>query len=68
MIKDRPETGVPSSVLAPGMIVRHAARPDWGDGQVQSVVAHRVTVMFPECGKVVLDATAVPLRLVLASG
>jgi hypothetical protein len=45
----------------PGMMVRHPARPDWGLGQVQSAIGHRVTVNFEEAGKVVIDMRAVDL-------
>lgn len=41
--------------LEPGMLVRAPRRPDWGLGQVQSVVGARVTVTFAEAGRVVLD-------------
>lgn len=37
------------------MRVRAPAQPDWGLGQVQSVVGSRVTVNFTEAGRVVLD-------------
>ena len=53
-----------SSILAPGMLVSHPDRPDWGTGQVQSVIGHRITVNFPDQGKIVIDATQVPLVLV----
>ena len=53
-----------SAILAPGMLVAHPDRPDWGTGQVQSVVGGRVTVNFPDAGKVVLDGTRVSLVLV----
>lgn len=56
-----------TSILSPGMLVRHAGRPDWGTGQVQSVIGSRVTVTFPEAGKVVLDGALVPLILVSSS-
>ena len=49
------------SLLEPGMLVRHPQRPDWGTGQVQSNVGGRVTVNFPEAGKVVIDAGKVDL-------
>ncbi|NAZ36805.1 DUF3553 domain-containing protein [Rubellimicrobium sp. CFH 75288] len=52
------------AILAPGMIVAHRDRPDWGRGQVQSVIGTHVTVMFPELGKLVLDGTEVPLLLI----
>jgi len=41
--------------LEPGMRVRAPGNPDWGLGQVQSVVGSRVTVTFVEAGRVVLD-------------
>ncbi len=53
-----------TAILAPGMLVAHPDRPDWGAGQVQTVVGGRVTVMFPDAGKVVIDGTRVPLLLV----
>jgi hypothetical protein len=53
-----------NAILAPGMIVRHPDRPDWGDGQVQSNVGGRITVNFREAGKVVVDGTAVSLVIV----
>ncbi len=52
------------TLLTPGCIVRHPACPDWGLGQVQSVVGDRVTVNFEECGKVVLNLSVVSLDLV----
>lgn len=56
-----------NAMLEPGMIVRHADRPDWGDGQVQSNIAGKITVNFREEGKVVLDATHVILEIVTLS-
>lgn len=55
-----------TAILAPGMIVRHPTRPDWGDGQVQSNIGGRVTVNFPQAGKVVIDGTRISLVLVSA--
>ena len=52
-----------NAILSPGMLVRHPDRPDWGVGQVQSVVGHRITVNFRDAGKVVIDGTQVPLIL-----
>jgi hypothetical protein len=48
----------------PGMFVRHPERPDWGIGQVQSSVSGRITVMFEEAGKVVIDPANVHLQVV----
>ena len=39
----------------PGLRVRHPDRPDWGIGQVQSAVGHRVTVNFENAGKLLID-------------
>ena len=47
-----------------GALVRHSAEPDWGLGQVQSIVGDRVTVNFENVGKVVLLGSAVRLDLV----
>jgi hypothetical protein len=50
-----------NSILAPGMIVSHPDKPDWGQGQVQSNVGGKVTVNFREAGKVVVDGTRIAL-------
>lgn len=50
-----------TSLLEPGMIVRHPDQPDWGPGQVQSNINGRVTVMFRDMGKVVIDGSKVDL-------
>lgn len=50
--------------LTPGQLVRNPANPDWGLGQVQSVVRGKITVNFEEVGKVVIDATQITLDLV----
>ena len=47
-----------------GDFVRHPARPDWGDGQVQSVIGQVVTVNFEEAGKQVIHAEHIALELV----
>jgi hypothetical protein len=48
--------------LEPGMLVRHPERPDWGLGQVQSVIGKRITVNFEHAGKVVIDGSRVSLE------
>lgn len=50
--------------LSPGMLVRHPARPEWGLGQVQSAVGHRVTVNFEHAGKVLINTDKVTLSVV----
>ena len=47
-----------------GALVRHRHEPDWGLGQVQSVIGRRVTVNFEHRGKVVLHGDDLPLELV----
>ncbi len=50
--------------LAPGMRVRHPSQPDWGLGQIQSVVDDRVTVNFEHAGKLLIIASRVELEVV----
>lgn len=51
-----------ASAIEPGDWVRHPGRPDWGLGQVQSVIGARVTVNFQEAGKVLVNAAVVNLE------
>ena len=53
--------------LEPGTIVRHPEREDWGLGQVQSVIGHRITVNFEHAGKVVMDGMRILLEPVFGS-
>ena len=50
--------------LVPGALVRHPGQPDWGLGQVQSVIGTRVTVNFEHSGKVVINAAVISLAVV----
>jgi len=50
--------------LEVGALVRHRLRPDWGLGQIQSMIAGRVTVNFENEGKVVLVGDDPQLELV----
>jgi FKBP-type peptidyl-prolyl cis-trans isomerase 2 len=52
----------PALTLQPGQLVRHPDRPDWGLGQVQSVIGERVTVNFEHAGKVLVNAAVVALE------
>ncbi len=52
-----------SAIIEPGMRVRHPDRPDWGVGQVQSVVGDRITVNFEHAGKVLINAAVVSLEV-----
>jgi hypothetical protein len=47
--------------LTPGAWVRHPDRPDWGLGQIQSVVGERITVNFEHAGKLLINASVVRL-------
>jgi hypothetical protein len=49
--------------LEPGQRVRHPGQPDWGVGEVQSVVGERVTVNFENAGKVLVNVRVVTLEL-----
>ncbi|WP_293576476.1 DUF3553 domain-containing protein [Phaeobacter sp.] len=50
-----------NAILAPGMIVTHPTHPEWGQGQVQSNAGGRITVNFPDHGKVVFNSAQVAL-------
>lgn len=50
-------------LIEPGMRVRHPDRPEWGVGQVQSVVGDRITVNFENAGKVLIIATKITLQI-----
>lgn len=52
------------SRLVPGSFVRHPDRPDWGLGQVQSVIGERVTVNFENAGKLLINGALVSLEVV----
>lgn len=54
-----------NSILEPGMLVQHPNQPDWGTGQVQSNAGGKITVNFPEAGKVVIDGSQVVLLPVM---
>ena len=50
--------------LVPGTLVRHPDQPDWGLGQVQSVIGPRVTVNFEHAGKLLINIALVSLDVV----
>jgi hypothetical protein len=50
------------SALAPGDFVRHPSQPDWGLGQIQSMIGHRITVNFENAGKVLIDGRVIELE------
>lgn len=53
-----------NDLLNVGTLVRHPGQPDWGIGQVQSVIGERITVNFENAGKQTIDGSAVELELV----
>ena len=52
--------------LVPGLRVRHPAEPDWGIGQVQSVIGDRITVNFEHAGKRLINGAVIHLEAVEA--
>jgi hypothetical protein len=50
--------------LTPGQLVRNPDAPDWGLGQVQSVIGNRVTVNFENQGKQLVDVSQARLDVV----
>lgn len=50
-----------SGPIEPGQRVMHPGQPDWGVGQVQSVVGDRVTVNFEHAGKVLVNTAVAAL-------
>jgi hypothetical protein len=58
------ETATAASLLAPGDFVRNPDRPEWGLGQVQSVVGPRVTANFENAGKLTIDGATITLQRV----
>ena len=50
------------SALTPGDFVRHPGRPDWGLGQIQSMIGARITVNFENAGKILVNAAVVQLE------
>lgn len=51
------------SALIPGARVTLPAEPDWGEGQVQSVIGRRATVNFEHAGKRVIDLGRAELQI-----
>ena len=51
-----------NALLSPGGFVRHPGRPDWGLGQIQSMIGHRITVSFENAGKQLIDGNVIELE------
>ena len=52
------------STILPGARVRHPDRPEWGIGQVQSVIESRITVNFEDAGKRLINVDVIVLIVV----
>lgn len=50
-----------ANFLTPGSFVLLAEEPDWGIGQIQSVVGDRITVNFEHRGKQLINGARVDL-------
>ena len=50
--------------LTPGQFVKNPNEPEWGIGQVQSVIDGKITVNFEQQGKVVINGSVVELILI----
>lgn len=50
--------------ILPGALVRHPTQPDWGIGQVQSVIGARITVNFEHAGKRLINGEEIDLVVV----
>jgi hypothetical protein len=46
----------------PGDRVTNPKAPEWGVGQVQSIIKNRVTVNFEDAGKKTLDGRVIDLK------
>lgn len=64
---DDPAFDGPAQRFAPGALVRHPGRPDWGLGEVQSAIGARVTVNFEHAGKRLVNIAVVALEPVDAN-
>lgn len=53
-----------NDLLTVGALVRHPGQPEWGIGQVQSVIGERITVNFENAGKQTIDGAEVTLDLI----
>jgi len=50
--------------LIPGARVIHPGEPDWGIGQIQSMIGDRITVNFEHAGKRVINGALITLEVV----
>jgi hypothetical protein len=50
--------------LLPGTFVRHPGQPEWGFGQIQSVIGDRITVNFEHAGKRLINGALIQLEVI----
>ena len=53
-----------TGLFLPGAFVRHPAQPDWGVGQIQSVIGNRITVNFEHAGKRLINGAVIELEII----
>ena len=53
-----------TGLFLPGAFVRHPAQPDWGVGQIQSVIGNRITVNFEHAGKRLINGEVIELEII----
>ena len=56
-------TGAMTGALVPGAFVRHPGQPEWGYGQIQSVIGDRITVNFEHAGKRLINGVIIDLDI-----
>ncbi len=64
LTQELPLTVLHDHTIEPGQFVRHPQQPDWGIGQVQSVIDGRITVNFEHAGKILVNAAVITLAIV----
>jgi len=52
----------------PGDFVKNPNNKDWGIGQIQSIINDKVTVIFENSGKKVINASEIILEKVIKIG
>lgn len=52
-----------NAFLTPGNLVVNPKEPQWGRGQVQSVIDRLITVNFENAGKLTIDGSLIELEL-----
>ena len=50
--------------LVPGAVVRNPQHPEWGLGQVQSVIGGRATINWQHQGKTLINTALINLDMV----